>query len=470
MFALFRFEGRIGQLPYSGWSLIAFVIQHAVVWIFSGHIPELAWSFRVLPPSWLVGFDPSQRATFLPVLILFFLSLAVWVIAAWALAALAFRRAVDAHLPEPLAILAVAPVVQIPVILFLCFAPARPATEQAQRRDPMTTETAWRTAVEGALAGIGLTLASVAISALVFRVYATGLFVISPMVIGATTAYLANRRGDVGARRTFLTVLGATALGGAALLAAALEGLVCIMLAAPLAFGAALIGGVLGRSIALANRRSVGRTLSSVAVMPLVFVSEAAMPPESSFESYQALNIGAPPEIVWDAIVHMTPLDEAVALPFQLGLAYPLRAEIIGEGVGGLRRGVFSTGVATERITEWVPNRKLTVVVENDPPAMRELSPYHHVYSPHVVGYFHTRAMTFQLAAGSEGHTILIERTSHELQLAPVLYWLPMAQWVVGEDNARVLEHIKRDAERVAHDSGAAAHREDPSSLSAGGE
>jgi hypothetical protein len=240
----------------------------------------------------------------------------------------------------------------------------------------------------------------VAISALVFRVYATGLFVISPMVIGATTAYLANRRGDVGARRTRLTVLGATALGGAALLTTALEGLVCIVLAAPLAFGAALIGGALGRSIALANRRSGGLTLSSLAVMPMVFVIEAAMPPASSFETYQTIDISAPPQTVWDAIVHMTPLDERVALPFQLGLAYPLRAEIIGEGVGARRRGIFSTGIATERITEWVPNRKLTVVVENDPPAMRELSPYHHVYSPHVVGYFHTLSMTFQLAGG----------------------------------------------------------------------
>ena len=140
MLALFRFEGRIGQLPYSGWSMIAFVIQHAVVWMVSGHIPELDWSFRVLPPRWVVGFDPSQSTTFLPVFILFFLSLAVWVIAAWALAALAFRRAVDAGLPEPLAILAVTPVVQIPVILVLCFAPARPAIEQARPQGQITEQ------------------------------------------------------------------------------------------------------------------------------------------------------------------------------------------------------------------------------------------------------------------------------------------------------------------------------------------
>jgi hypothetical protein len=42
-----------------------------------------------------------------------------------------------------------------------------------------------------------------------------------------------------------------------------------------------------------------------------------------------------------------------------------------------------------------------------------------------------------------------IERTAHELRLDPVLYWLPMTEWVVGENNARVLVHIKREAGRA---------------------
>jgi hypothetical protein len=48
----------------------------------------------------------------------------------------------------------------------------------------------------------------------------------------------------------------------------------------------------------------------------------------------------------------------------------------------------------------------------------------------------------------SDGHTDVIERTSHELRLEPVLYWLPLARWVVHENNARVLAHIRRHAER----------------------
>ena len=124
---------------------------------------------------------------------------------------------------------------QIPVILFLSVAPSSPAADTTPPRDPVMAETAWRTAVEGVAAGIGLTLVAVVIGALVFRVYGAGLFLISPLVIGATTAYLANRRGDIGGRRTRLVVLGAIGLGGAALLAVALEGLVCLVLAAPLA-------------------------------------------------------------------------------------------------------------------------------------------------------------------------------------------------------------------------------------------
>jgi hypothetical protein len=29
-----------------------------------------------------------------------------------------------------------------------------------------------------------------------------------------------------------------------------------------------------------------------------------------------------------------------------------------------------------------------------------------------------------------------------------VLYWLPLARWVVSQNNARVLDHIRRQAER----------------------
>ena len=195
--------------------------------------------------------------------------------------------------------------------------------------------------------------------ALLFGVYGFGIFVASPFVIGAATAYFANRKTDQGASRTSLLVASAAALGSIALVMVALEGLVCIVMAAPLGLGVALIGGVFGRAVALSRRRSAGQTLSGFALLPLIFAIENVLPASTSFDTYQTIEVHAPPNVVWQSIVQMDSIDGPLALPFRLGVAYPLRGEIIGEGVGAERHGEFSTGTALERVTEWIHNRKL---------------------------------------------------------------------------------------------------------------
>jgi hypothetical protein len=47
------------------------------------------------------------------------------------------------------------------------------------------------------------------------------------------------------------------------------------------------------------------------------------------------------------------------------------------------------------------------------------------------------------------GGTRLIERTSHILKLDPVFYWLPLARFIVNQNNARVLTHIQLHAEQT---------------------
>jgi hypothetical protein len=283
---------------------------------------------------------------------------------------------------------------------------------------------------------------------LIFGVYGFGMFIASPFVIGAVTAYIANRKQDLGLGRTALVVLLATAIGGIALLVAALEGIVCIVMAAPLGFAVAQIGALLGRAVALRGGHSTGNTLGAIALIPLIFVSERLMPATTKFDTRQAVEINAPPHVVWQSIVRMDMRDEPLALPYRLGLAYPLGGEVIGEGVGAVRRGEFSTGTALERVTEWIPDRKLAFVVEKDVPSLRELSPYDHVHAPHVVGYFLTTLTSFELTPLPDNRTQLIERTAHEIRLEPVLYWMPMARWAVDHNNARVLRHIRLAAEK----------------------
>lgn len=436
------FEGRIGRPAYLLWSVAAFFSQHLFVLVacrLLRRMPDMDVLFWVAPLRALA--TQAQASN-----IILILGFAYFLIVAWVLAALAFRRAADANISESTAAAAMAPIVQIPVILFLAVAPPRTAgAETAPARD-LDAKDYWA-AVLGVVAGIGVTLAAVAVSTLVFGLYGFGLFVMSPFVIGATTGYFANRKTDIGGGATAKLVIGATLLGGIGLVLAALEGVVCIVLASPLAGGVALIGGLAGRGIALAGKRPTRQIVPAFALLPVVFALEHLFAVPTNFDTLQSVEINAPVDVVWRSILHMDRIDEPLALPYRLGVAYPIRGEVLGEGVGAVRHGEFSTGIAVERVTEWVPNQKLAFVVVNDIPAMREMSPYEHVHAPHVVGYFSTRTTSFELVPRS-GAVEVVLRTSHEIRLDPILYWMPMARWMVAENNARVLAHIRRQAER----------------------
>jgi uncharacterized membrane protein YhaH (DUF805 family) len=448
MMSPFSFKGRIERGPYAAWSAGVFFSQYLVllVPIING---ETLWSAN----GWIYLVPHRVLATVIGTAeLLAILGAAYLLLVAWALAALAFRRATDASIGGWIAVFAVAPFIQIPVILYLCFAPQK-ASELSTVFDdvvPWDAASLWRGALLGVFAGVGLTLVAVAISTLAFRTYGYGLFLLTPFVVGTIAGYVANRETDIGMGRTMGSAAIAVLLGSLVLVAAAIEGVICILMAAPLGLGMALIGGVLGRAMALQGRRPAGQTLPCLALLPLMFAVENVLPPVAHLDTEQTIEVAAPPDVVWASILSTDPIEGPLALPFRLGVAYPLRGEFRGEGVGAERIGVFSTGTAIERVTEWVPNRKLAFVVVRDIPAMRELSPYENVHAPHVLGYFRTTYTSFELVPRADGGTDIVERTSHELRIDPVPYWLPMARWIVRQNNARVLEHIRSHAERGA--------------------
>ena len=74
-----------------------------------------------------------------------------------------------------------------------------------------------RTFMLGLLSGVGICVAGVVIASLMLGSYGAGLFLATPLVVGITTAYLANRDRDVGVARTSGLVSAAIALGGLAL-------------------------------------------------------------------------------------------------------------------------------------------------------------------------------------------------------------------------------------------------------------
>src|SRR6516162_5239302 len=121
MWSPFSFQGKLRRLPYALWSLGIFFSQHLAVLALAGARGsrlQTDWSFYVMPLRSLVTLDRPSN-------LLLLAALSYLLIATWALTALTFRRAADAGLSEGMAVLAIAPIFQIPVILVGSLAPSR---------------------------------------------------------------------------------------------------------------------------------------------------------------------------------------------------------------------------------------------------------------------------------------------------------------------------------------------------------
>lgn len=375
------------------------------------------------------------------------------------LVALSLRRAAALDRGGMLALITMVPTFQILAVLALTLLPRRrvPAPESAGRPVPP-----YQMAI-GILAGMALIVTAVAASALTFGSYGWGLFVMTPFLVGLVTGFMVNRGLERSKIDTLNTVAITGLLGTLALLMLALEGFMCIMLIAPLAIVLAAIGGLAGR--AAAKQVNPRQPFYSIAILPLLFAFDAAMPPEIPVVTRTAITIAAPPEAVWQSLTADRPVAEAPGIVGLAGLAYPVASRIEGEGEGAHRVGIFSTGIADERVTVWRPGRTLAFRVIHQPPAMEEMSPYRKLHTPHLVGYFDTGETRFDLAPLPGGRTRLTATADHVLRIDPAPYWEPIARWAIKRNVTRVLTDIRTDAEARAktgrQKAQAAAHSSD---------
>jgi len=432
-----RARPRLGRLAYAAASIAIFGAQYlivAAVLVATGRPFVLPWWFWALPLRALILLAPDWALL---------AAMAGTLAVNTALVLLAQRRARDAGLGEGVAAFTFLPGLQIAGVLLLSLAPPRPELAEDE-----LSSAARRLHVGLAVAiGGALSVAAVVVNAETLAIYGWTLFICSPFLIALVVALLSNLGEDIGRRRTFGRVLIALALGAVGLVLVAAEGAVCLVLASPLILSVAAFGAWVGARLAQGPARARRSAVFSFALLPILCLAEALLPPQLAFQQTESQVIQASPDAVWRAVVQMRPLTRPPPPPFAWGVAYPVAGRIQGQGVGAIRIGVFSTGEAREQVTDWRPGQRLALRVLSDPPAMRELSPYAHVDAPHVQGYFRTPLIVFDLQPLPGGRTRLSITGQHELDLEPALYWAPLARWVISANEQRVLEHIRRQAE-----------------------
>ncbi|MCM2274516.1 MAG: SRPBCC family protein [Candidatus Didemnitutus sp.] len=283
-----------------------------------------------------------------------------------------------------------------------------------------------------------------------FSSYGWGVFVGLPFTLGLMAAVIHGAPEP----RTWASCAGVALLAltfsAAAILALALEGAICLLMAAPLATPLVLMGATVGYFLQLMRWGSTNQVrmyAASWVALPLALASERWTQPEPRLMSVTTtVEIAAPCETVWRHVVTFSELPPPAEAVFRTGIAYPIRASIDGQGVGAVRRCEFSTGPFVEPITVWDEPRRLAFDVVEQPHPMREWSPYRALHTPHLEGFFRSEHGEFRLVPTGSG-TRLEGTTWYSQRFWPASYWQQWSDALVHTIHRRVLEHIRREAE-----------------------
>jgi hypothetical protein len=280
--------------------------------------------------------------------------------------------------------------------------------------------------------------------------YGWTLFVGLPFLLGLSTVLIAGQSRTLERGQAVGLGFMALVVCGALLLAFAVEGVICLLMAlpiaAPLAWLGAWVGYVILRSHGMATDGV--RIGPLVAMFPLLMLGErAAAPPIPVYAVTTSVDIAAPPEAVWKHVVEFSELPPPREWLFRSGIAYPRRARIVGHGAGATRYCEFSTGPFVEPIQTWDEPRLLKFTVTETPAPMEEWSPYSHIEPPHLRNFLVSEGGQFRLVPTADGGTHLEGTTWYRHSLWPATYWKIWSDFILHRIHRRVLDHIRVEAE-----------------------
>ncbi len=454
---LWRWEGAIDRGPYLLLGCVLFAVKYNLDRAITLAITGRAWPFVDL-----AGFADYllRRADYAanPKLATALLLTALPFM--WTGLMLTIRRLRSADLPRWLAALYFVPFVKLVLFAMLAIVPAAAARAEEQRRVMSSFERfvgLWLP--HNALGSAFVAALNVAATGGVLAYFGTtwlgsyqwAVFVGVPFGMGYVAAALHCHR----ARRSLIGCLGAAALSvallGAGFLVFAVEGIICLAMAAPLA----LVLASLGAALAYGFQRALwpdgsGDRLLCVALLSapmLALVEHHAPPVVPLLRVTTSIEIAAPPEVVWRHVVSFSELPPPTEFLFRHGIAYPMRARIDGRGVGAIRRCEFSTGAFIEPIEVWDEPRLLKFSVSENPAPMEEWTPYPRIEPPHLHGYFCSQCGEFRLHARTDGGTTLEGTTWYHHHMWPAAYWQAWSDAVLHRIHSRVLRHVKSLAE-----------------------
>jgi hypothetical protein len=378
----------------------------------------------------------------------------------WIGVVLTMRRLRAAGLPPLLVVFFFAPYLNLLFFIILCIYPSR-REDDAPRSlriggNPVLKriipESNWGSAAIALLMSSVLGVAGVLLSVNVLAMYGWGLFVALPFCLGFFSVLLYGYHRP----RSFGNCVGVATLSvvllGLLLLGLAVEGVICLAMAAPIGLILALMGGSIGYLIQRKHWENfqTRATFSALLLLVPFFMGTEALKPRQSplLQITTQIEINAAPEVVWQFLTSFPTLPPPTEWPFRVGISYPIRSTIRGSGIGAQRECQFSSGQFIEPIKVWQENERLEFSISGEPLVMEELSPYGHIHTRHIDGeYFQAQDAKFVLTRLPGGRTLLVGTSRYRNRMWPVSYWRLWSDAIVHQIHLRVFQQIKRMAE-----------------------
>src|SRR6267143_3383192 len=252
---LWRWDGRVSRAKYAAAGLIGVAIKHNLDRLIAASVLGYKNSFfnywAPLGKAARLDHLSNAEAKFLGTLLLLSIPFL------WMGLAMTVRRLRDAGQPVWLVVLFFIPVINILFFLTLCALPPseRPAdAEGAPWPGPGALGGMIpRSPVGSAVLSIFLTsvlgLFFLAIGTLVIGAYGWGLFVALPFCLGMFSVLLYSYHAPRDWQSCLKVALLPVGILGVALILVAMEGVICVLMAAPFALGLSALGGMLGYTI-----------------------------------------------------------------------------------------------------------------------------------------------------------------------------------------------------------------------------
>jgi hypothetical protein len=321
--------------------------------------------------------------------------------------------------------------------------------QESPRRLPYS---AWWPLVMGALAGLALRLIFSAPAGGAYSAMLNSFVVGSPALVGAVTVYLAERQERRSWRYYFFAPFVANLLYVIGSLLILVEGWICAIVILPM-FG--LIGGCAGLLMGVVCRVSNwprGAVASSFAILPLFFgaIEHRVRLPDLERTLVRDIHVAAPPARVWRELIDVQGIEPAEveqAWMYRIGVPLPLAA-LADQSDGAHRRHVsMGKGVRFDQVaTIWRENEVVSWAYEfaedSFPPGALD----DHV---RIGGHYFDLGETRYELRPVDGGSVLTMRMSYRVSTGFNWYAAPVADFLVGDFAARILQFYARRAQQA---------------------